>query len=309
MVDITEIAENIYLIDDELYSLQGWGCVYLLNEEKKALIDTGPTNSIPLILEGMKKVGITVEDIHYLMATHVHLDHTGGAGALLKIMPQAQLVVHQRGAKHLINPTKLVSSMIAVQGEETLKQLGEVVPAAPGRVRSMGEGDAIDLSCEQILRILDAPGHAPHELCIHESRNNGVFTGDAAGMFLGNGASFALTPPPSFDAEVCLNTLKRLAQLEPSWIYFAHFGATTRVQEHLQTVMEELRTAGKTVTRAVKANKLDRLAEKLIAQKTAQLAPIKPITALSKFVAEQVIPMNVAGYLKYYQEKYGVALS
>lgn len=138
MVDITEVAENIYCIDDEVYGVKGWGSVYLIKEGGKALVDTGPTASAPLVLEGMAKVGVAPEDINYIIATHIHLDHSGGAGFLLKKMPQAQVVVHQRGAKHLIDPSRLVASMVAVQGEETKRMFGEVVPVEESRVREIG---------------------------------------------------------------------------------------------------------------------------------------------------------------------------
>ena len=117
MADIKEVAENIYQIDNGVYGVKGWGAVYLINEEGKALIDSGPTSSAPVVLEGMAQVGVKPEDINYIVATHIHLDHSGGAGFLLQKMPQAKVVVHQRGAKHLIDPSRLVASMVAVQGE------------------------------------------------------------------------------------------------------------------------------------------------------------------------------------------------
>jgi len=110
MVDIDEVAEKIYLIDDQLYSIPKFGSVYLLNEEKKALIDCGPTTSVNTVLAGVKKVGVKPEDITYIIVTHIHLDHAGGAGVLLRNMPQAQVVVHYKGAQHLINPVNLVNS-------------------------------------------------------------------------------------------------------------------------------------------------------------------------------------------------------
>lgn len=307
MVDIKEVAENIYQIDNEIYWVRGWGSVYLIKEEGKALIDTGPTTSAPIILEGMAKVGVSPEDINYIIATHIHLDHSGGAGFLLPKMPRAKVIVHPRGARHLIDPTRLVASMVSVQGEATKKMFGEVVPVAEDRIQVVGEGEKIDLGCEQILRMINAPGHAPHELCVYESRNNGVFTGDAAGMFLGDGISFPLTPPPSFDAEVYTGTLEKLADLAPSRLYVAHFGATTRVQEHFQSVIEELRLMAELAARAAKAGKLDGLAEKLIAQKSAKLAPLKGKPLLYQYVVDHAIPTNVSGFIKYYQEKQSIS--
>ena len=161
MVDIKEVAENIYLIDDQLYSNPEWGSVYLINEEKKALVDTGPATSVSVVLDGIKRAGVRSEDIDYIIVTHIHLDHAGGTGVIIKGMPHAQVLVHHKGARHLVNPAKLISSAIEVQGEETMVKHGEVVPIEAERVKLVYEGDVLKLSDEQVLRFIDAPGHAP----------------------------------------------------------------------------------------------------------------------------------------------------
>jgi glyoxylase-like metal-dependent hydrolase (beta-lactamase superfamily II) len=306
MVDIIEVAENIYRIDDEVYGIKGWGAVYLIKEEGKALMDTGPTTSAPVVLAGMAKVGVQPEDINYVVATHIHLDHSGGMGFLLQKMPQAKVVVHQRGAKHLIDPSRLVDSMVAVQGEETKRMFGDVVPVAESRIRVVREGDRIDLGCEQVLHIIDAPGHAPHELCVVDSRNNGIFTGDAGGMFLGEGISSPLTPPPNFDADVYLKTQEKMTELEPSRLYVAHFGAVMKVKEHFEAVIDEMKLMDELAGKLSKTNELNKLGEKLLARKSARLAALKKMPSLYQYVIENVIPMNVSGFVKYYKEKHNL---
>ncbi|GAI19640.1 unnamed protein product, partial [marine sediment metagenome] len=113
--EVSKVSENIYMIDDQLYSIPKYGSVYLINEDKKALIDSGPTTSANSVLDGIKAVGVRPEDIDYIIVTHIHLDHSGGVGVLLRDMPQAQVFVHYKGARHLVNPAKLISSMIADQ--------------------------------------------------------------------------------------------------------------------------------------------------------------------------------------------------
>lgn len=110
MVDTAEVAEGVTLIDNQLFLIPRWGSVYLLNEEKKALIETGPTTSVGAVLDGIKRAGVSPEDISYVVVTHIHLDHAGGAGALLGHMPQAKVLVHYKGARHLIDPTKLIDT-------------------------------------------------------------------------------------------------------------------------------------------------------------------------------------------------------
>jgi len=307
MVDIKEVAENIYCIDDEVYGVKGWGSVYLINEEGKALVDTGPATSAPLVLKGMEKVGVSPEDISYIISTHIHLDHSGGAGFLLKKMPQAQVVVHQRGAKHLIDPSRLVASMVAVQGEETKRLFGEVVSVPQDRIRVVADGDTVDLGCEQVMKIIDAPGHAPHELCVLENKNNGIFTGDGGGMYLGEDISSPLTPPPSFDAEAYIATLEKMMEMEPSRLYVAHFGVVMKVKEHFEAVIDELHLMEEMASSLAKTNGLDKLAAGLLAKKSARLAGIKKSSPkLYQYVVEHGIPMNVSGFVKYYKEKHSL---
>lgn len=307
MVDIKEVAENIYVIDDQLYSNPEFGSVYLINEEKKALIDTGPATSASVVLDGIKRAGVRSEDIDYIIVTHIHLDHAGGAGVIIKGMPHAQVLVHHRGARHLMNPARLVSSTIEVQGEETMVKHGEVVPIEAERVKPVYEGDVLKLSEKQDLRFIDAPGHAPHELCIYESRNSGLFVGDAAGMSVAENEILLLdTPPPSFDAELCINTLERLIKLKATMIYFAHFGVSDKVQENLRLAIDKLQVWDDMITEAVKEGGLEAAVERMMAQVCAELEPIRKVEPLYKYMTEVATPLSIAGYLKYYQKKHGV---
>ena len=306
LVDISEVAENIYMIDDQLLSIPKWGSVYLVNEEKKALIDTGPTSSKDTVLEAIKRIGVKPEDIDYIIATHIHLDHSGGAGALIREMPEAQVLVHHRGAKHLVNPAKLVGSATEVQGGAVVADFGDVVPVSIERVKPVYDGDSLELSKGQVLKFIDAPGHAPHELCIYESRNNGVFVGDAAGIQVGDDEVFQPgTTPPNFDLELNIATLEKLVELNPSIIYFAHFGAADRAREVLFVAIDKLKVWGDIVDEAVRENMVDSVEDKLMAQARAELKVIKE-KSLYKFLTEVHIPLCIAGYKKYYEDKHKV---
>lgn len=305
MVDIKEVAQNIYLIDNQLYAIPKWGSVYLIKEEKKALVDTGPTTSASAVLEGIKKAGVSPEEINYLIVTHIHLDHAGGAGVLLKDMPQAQVVVHHRGAKHLVNPKILVNSVREAQGEEVMRLLGEVMPIETEQVKPVSGNDVLKLGEKQVLRFIDAPGHASHELCIYESRNNGLFSGDAVGVSVAeNEVLLPVTPPPSFDLESYLNTLERLMTLSATRLYFAHFGVVNKVQESLQLARDKLQDWDGMVSKAIKEDGFDRAAKKFRARLYQELEPVKKAESLYKYLTEGLVPLNVAGYIKYYQEKH-----
>lgn len=309
MVDIIEVAENIYLIDNQLYSVPEWGSTYLLKEEKTALIDPGPTTSAPAVLAGLKKLGVRPEDLDYIIATHIHLDHSGGAGFLLRSMLQAQVIVHQRGTRHLASPEKLMQSVIQVEGEKAAAENGVVVPVPVERLRSVGDGDELKLGEKQKLRFMDAPGHAPHELCIYETRNRGVFTGDAAGIFVWPiKLLLQNSPPPNFDLDLSISTLERLAGMRPSKIYFGHFGATDKVLEMLQLLREKMLAWDAIMAEIVKEGGHDHIAERLLAQPLAELEPARRIPALYNHLVRALLPRSVNGYKKYYQEKHGVKL-
>lgn len=306
MVDINEVAKNIYLIDDYLYSIPKFGSVYLLNEEKKVLVDTGVVTSASAVLDGIRKVGVRPEDIAYIIVTHIHLDHAGGVGVLLKDMPQAQVVVHHKGARHLIDPVRLVNSSIEVQGEEFIAGQGEVLPIERHRVQEIHDGDTIRLGKEQLLKFIDAPGHAPHELCISETRNGGLFVGDAVGVSIAeNEILLPFHPPPDFDLELCLNTLERLAKLAPTVLYYAHFGVSNKVQENIRLAREKLQVWDDIVTKAIKEDAFDDAARRLMAQAYAELEPIKGVESLRslyEYMVKIYIHLVVAGHIKYYQE-------
>ncbi len=295
------------MIDDQLNSMAKWGSVYLLDEERKALIDSGPATSSRVVLDGIKRTGISPQDITYIIVTHIHLDHAGGAWLLLKDMPQAQVLVHHRGARHLVNPAKLVSSVAGVSGEEIAGAYGEVLPIKSHRVVEVHDNDIIKLSEGQILRFIDAPGHAPHELCICESRNGGVFAGDALGAYLPDyEILLPYHPPSNFNFELCINTIKRLMQLNATALYYAHFGLSVKVQENLQEAADKLRIWGDILSGAIREGNLESACQRLLAQACAELEPVRKSKALYEILTGHYLPVCAAGHVKYYQEQYNI---
>lgn len=304
-VDVSEVAENIYMIDAQLCSIAKLGSVYLLNEEKKVLVDSGPSSSASVVLDGIRQVGVRPEDINYIIVSHIHLDHGGGAGVLLKHMPQAQVVVHHKGAKHLMAPAELLDSSIEALGAEIIAQQGEVVPIEPHRLKLVHDNDTIRLSEKQVLDFIDAPGHAPHELCIYERRNGGLFVGDALGLNLAGGrVLLQCHPPPSFNPQVCISTIERLKGLNATSVYFAHFGAANKVQETLQLAIDKLRSYHTLMAKAVEDNTLDKAAEAISAQIRAEIEPVKRLPSLYKFVDNVIVTPCIAGLLHYYRNRY-----
>ncbi len=304
MVDIKEVAENIFVIDDLLYNIPKWGSVYLINEERKALVDTGPATSVNAVLDGLKKVGVEVAGIDYVIATHIHLDHAGGAGALIRYMPQAQVIVHEKAARHLINPEKLMKSFASTMGERMVQKTGPVTPIEEAKIMPVCGNEELQLSEKQSLRILHMPGHAPHQLCILESRNNGLFSGDAIGISVAEGrVLMPATPPPAFDLELSLESLQKLKELGASQIYFAHYGATDKVEESIETAVAKLKTWHTLISQAFNDGGYEAAFKKIKAQLYSELEPARASESLYQYLADGIVAMNITGLLKYFQDR------
>jgi glyoxylase-like metal-dependent hydrolase (beta-lactamase superfamily II) len=301
---IREASKNVYFLDDELYGVSGAGAVYFLDEDKKTLVDTGPATSIKVIIEGIRKIGYKPADIDYIVITHIHLDHSGGVGTLLKETPKAKVVVHPRGIKHLVDPSRLVSSSIEVQGKEILVKAGEVLPVDETRIIPAHDGDTFKLSNEQSLTLLETPGHASHELCILESRNRGLFVGDAVGHFIeGTDIMVPVTPPPSFDLELFLKSLARLKQINASRIYFPHAGISSQVDEKLDLSAKKLQERDNFIAKAAAENKIDCAQDLLTEYICAELGIIKQnMKPVFDSWAAGDIPMSAFEHVNYYRK-------
>lgn len=219
--------------DVRMMGVEGFGAVYLIDDERKALVETGTSNDVGAILSAIGAFGLRPADVDHLIVSHVHLDHAGGAGFLLESMPNATVHVHERGAKHLADPSKLVASAgAALRG--TASEFGTMRPIRADRLVPVGEGATLDLG-GRVLRFLDSPGHAPHELTILDESNGCVYTGDACGLyFAADDLLIPITPAPSFDLVQNLAVFRRLAEMEPRALLFSHFGPHEHPPEALR---------------------------------------------------------------------------
>jgi len=208
---------NPTIIDTHQFGRLRAGAAYHLHGEKHALIETGTSLSAPHIVRALPNV-----ELDYIFVTHVHLDHAGGAGELARRYPHATVIVHPRGAKHLIDPTRLVQSVRQATGE-MFSLYGEAIPIDAGRVRAAKDGERFDLGGGTVIEAIYSPGHAPHHMCFFEPEERALYVGDAAGA-LRDGVLYCTTPPPSFDLEVSLQTIDRLRSLHPREIFYTHFG-------------------------------------------------------------------------------------
>ena len=227
---LTRLANNITVIDAH-YVQRGIASIYIVAQNKKVtIIETGTAHSVPYMLDALTKLGFTTNDVEYVIPTHIHLDHAGGAGDLLEICPQAKLVIHPRGAAHMIDPAKLEAGTMAVYGEEKYRKLyGTLKPIEEQRVMIAEDGFELDFN-GRILRFIDTPGHALHHFCIYDQQSEGIFTGDTFGLaykvFSTKNSEFifATTTPVHFDPDAMLSSMDKLLTLNPKYLYLTHFG-------------------------------------------------------------------------------------
>lgn len=233
------LGHGIWRIDTGLYRARHAAC-YLVNAgTEAAFVDTGTSHTVPRLLELLDSLGLTRNQVRYVIPTHVHLDHAGGAGALMAHLPDAELVVHAKGARHMVDPAKLQAGAVEVYGDaEFAAHFGELVPVPERRVVVAEDGMTIDFGGRR-LEFLDTPGHANHHGCIFDPESRGFFTGDTFGVRYpdlagsGPGVVFAPTTPVAFDPEAWHRSLDRLMTYRPQVMYVTHFGAVTALDEHL----------------------------------------------------------------------------
>ena len=231
------VDAETHIADVRMFGQKAFGAIYLIDDERKALVETGTSWDAGRILEAIRGFGLKPADVDALIVSHVHLDHAGGAGFLLDSMPRATVFVHERGLKHLVDPTRLVASAQSALGPEEALEFGTMKPIPRDRLVPVKDGDTLSLGRHE-LRFQDSPGHAPHELTILDARNGCVYTGDAAGLYFpGDEILMPIAPAPAFDLEKGLQTLRRLLTLKPRALLFSHYGPHLRPEDAIEGQM------------------------------------------------------------------------
>jgi glyoxylase-like metal-dependent hydrolase (beta-lactamase superfamily II) len=229
-------THGIHTIDTGFVRPQFDAAYLVVENGRGAFIDCGTNFAVPGMLDALGHAGITPGDVDWLILTHVHLDHAGGAGELISQLPNAKLVVHPRGARHMIDPSVLWAGASAVYGESVMEQTyGRLRPIPSERVIEAPDGHVVDLAGRP-LSCIDTPGHAKHHLTVHDERVNVCFTGDVFGLsyrdFDTAQGPFILptTSPVQFDPEALHASIDRLVALRPQAMYLTHYGRVDAVE-------------------------------------------------------------------------------
>ncbi|QCJ45745.1 MBL fold metallo-hydrolase [Haloprofundus sp. MHR1] len=216
-------TEDTYYVDTGMYDTESYGSVYLVDADRPAVVDTGIGTHYEYILDAMDEVGIDPEAVAYVLPTHVHLDHAGGAGFLVEACPNASVLCHDIGVRHLVDPSRLVEGTKAAVGDQWEFYV-DPKPVPEERIDGIEGGDEIDLG-DRTLDVIHAPGHAPHQVMFHDRETDALYTGDAAGIWVPSENEIRQTSPPSqFDLEQCLEDVNTIVERDPETLCFGHFG-------------------------------------------------------------------------------------
>ena len=221
-----KVSERVYILDTYALGQPGTVSAYLVKGPKPTLVDCGYASSYRSVLEGLAEAGTMPSDIRYVVPTHVHLDHAGAAGRLLKDMPNAQVVAHEKSVPHLVDPTKLIESSTKVFGEAIMGLYGLPDPIQADRITAVGEESSLDLGDGLSATLIHTPGHAPHQISVVLDSTRAMLTADAVGIvYPGMKTLIPTTPPPSFNPRDLVGTIATLRQMNPTELLVPHFGA------------------------------------------------------------------------------------
>jgi glyoxylase-like metal-dependent hydrolase (beta-lactamase superfamily II) len=301
----TELAPGVIEIDT---LLGGWERVtagYLLTGPSPVLVETGSQSSVPALLEALGALGVGAGDLAGVAVTHIHLDHAGGVGDVARAFPAATVYVHGKGARHLVDPTRLVDSAARVYGGLLDSLYGRLDPTPAERIHVLEDGEEIRLGPDRVLTTVDSPGHAKHHLALHDSDSGILFAGDAVGVRLPDaGVLRPSTPPPDFDLDQALHSLGRFAERRPSGLALAHYGLVDEPISLLEEARETLTRWAEVAERAWREG--TDIAAALDAAFADDLGALDPAQR-EKLETLNGVHSNAAGFRRWLETRAGAA--
>jgi glyoxylase-like metal-dependent hydrolase (beta-lactamase superfamily II) len=240
--NVTPLGGEVYEIDTRMAGYSGITAGYLILSDRPCLVETGTSTSAPVVRDALASLGVGPDDLATVVVTHIHLDHAGGVGDIARHFPAAEVVVHEKGARHLADPARLMASAKMVWGDKLDILFGELAPTDAARIRALGDTGSVDLGNGRTLSSHYSPGHAKHHVGLLDSLTGDLYVGDAAGVYLpSTGDLRPATPPPDFDLGIALESLALFEALGPQRLLFSHYGPVGDVTQTLERSAEELR--------------------------------------------------------------------
>ena len=309
---VLSLGNDVYLVDIHDQGESERTSCYIIAAEKVALIETGAAPGAGYLMAALKNLGISPEQVEFIIVTHIHLDHSGGAGVMAAKLPNSRVIVHPRGARHLIDPSRLIAGAKAIYKDRFDDLFGTVLPVPKERVYTPEDGETLDLGGGRSLTVYHTPGHARHHFVIHDPASQGIFSGDALGIrfyalskLLGRDFTLPSTPPSEFDPQAVVEVIDRIIKLDLENIYFTHFGKASGAPAILarnRELVGDFEATGRQVfTSGGGSEEVEGALWQLVMQELTQYGVVDREHPAVKFL-ELDMELNAAGIVDYLQK-------
>jgi glyoxylase-like metal-dependent hydrolase (beta-lactamase superfamily II) len=303
------VADGVRQIDTGMAGQRQLNAVYLLTGDEPALVESGPGADAPVVIAALETLGIGDADLAHIVVTHIHVDHAGAAGALLDRFPRARVWVHERGAPHLVEPSRLIASTARTYGEARMRSFyGETLPCDPDRLSPVADGDRIPLG-RRTLDVIHTPGHASHHVALHDAASGAMFTGEAIGSHLPWADCYRpALPPPEADIEAAIASIGRMRERRPTSLLTSHFGRVGDPEEGFERGSARILAWGANVRGRLERSpetSIDELEEHLLEQAREEYeADSGEPFERGRYDAIGSIRMNAEGLARYWRKRW-----
>jgi glyoxylase-like metal-dependent hydrolase (beta-lactamase superfamily II) len=292
-IQLEPVAGETYRLESKIPGIGAVFAVYFIKDGDGAIIEPGPAVLVPAIRQAAEQLGLSRPE--YIIPTHIHLDHAGGLGRLAEIFPKTQIVLNRQGAKHMVEPSRLIESTRMAFGDDFEATYGPILPLPESRLKLVRDGDRLKLGSRELL-IIHTPGHAAHHIAIFDTKTKGLFCGESLGLIYGPGyPPLPAVAPPSFDLELYLDDMRKLKALKPKLLFYSHGTAADGPEKLIDAAVKNSRLVGDLILRDLKAGRSgEAIIETIGGYLTGHFhAPLD----------EYELTSNVNGYIHYFRKK------
>jgi len=289
---IKNIIDNIYCLEKEIPGVGDTFSVYFIKDIDNILIEPGPGALIPAILAAANELGIS--EFQYIIPTHIHMDHAGGSGKLASLLSKVSVIANSQGARHLVNPDRLIRSTTMSFGTDFEKTWGTIEPVPESRIIIVRDGKKLSINGRDMI-FFETPGHAPHHIVVFDTKTGGLFCGESLGLIYTPGTQpLSSGAPPNFDLELYINTMKRLRELPLKLLIYSHGGISWQPKESILMAIKNVKVIGEIILESLKT-KTEKTAVRILDDYIQDNYGAK--------MSEYTLMNNVLGYGGYFKKK------
>jgi glyoxylase-like metal-dependent hydrolase (beta-lactamase superfamily II) len=297
MTKISEVAEDVYQFTPGDGVPRPCSVVYFIADERPALIETGPTIIAASIFDGLRQLGHNPNSLSYIALTHIHIDHAGGVGYLVRQLPEVEVIIHHQVAQHLAEPSRIIAGVKSAFGADISQQFGAILPVPEERIRSVQGGEVFSLG-QRELKVIPSPGHAPHHICFFLPGERWLFSGDALGVYFPETDTvIPAVAPPGFALELALETADEIVRLSPSVLFYSHYGPGREVAALIEQAKGMTTACGQVVLEAMRAGENSGQVSQRLEAYLRSIAPNLPR------LGPAFIRITAEGYMVYFRQK------